>query len=252
MIDEFVNKVICGDAIEILSQLPDESVDLVLTDPPYFISREGLFLSRKVNGKERGINLDFGEWDRKWKSDEEFFAWVEQWFKEIARIMKPNTWIYIFFDKQRLGYFDLLLAPKYGLTGRTIFCWIKQNPPPSFRKVNFVSATEMAWVGSKGNPKIKNFLHQKQMVNYFVTPNKSAYGETKHPTEKPISLFKHLILVNSLENDIVLDPFFGSGTTGIAALQLNRRFVGIEIDPEYVKIAEERIEKIQTNEKIPF
>lgn len=252
MIERFANQIICGDVIEVLSQLPSESVDLVLTDPPYFISQKDLVLTRKFKGKLKNINLDYGEWDRQWKTEEEFFGWVEKWFKELARIMKPNTWIYIFFDKQRLGYFDLILGPKYGIKGRNLFCWVKQNPVPSFRKMNFVSAIELAWVGSKGRPKIKNFLYQKEMANYFVTPNKAGYGHTTHPTEKPVSLFQRLIQVNSLENDIVLDPFFGSGTTGVAALSLNRRFIGIEINPEYVKIAEERIKKIQNNAQIPF
>lgn len=239
------NKIICGDCLEVLKTLPDESIDAIITDPPYMISQSGKSIGRKSLSskswkREMNIKLDFGVWDN-FHSEEEFFNFTESWFKECVRVLKPKGWMYIFFDKQKIGYFDLLLSKKYGMKGRTIFSWLKSNPVPSFRKVNWLSASEFIWVGSKGECRLKNFLQQKEMFNYMITPNKSSYGETKHPTEKPIVLIEKLIKVNSNEGDIILDPFLGSGTTAVACLKLNRDFIGIEKEDEYVKIAEARI-----------
>lgn len=243
--DDFIDKIICGDCLELMKYLPDNSVDLVILDPPYKISIEGNKIIRTYkhyNWKRRSdIGFDFGKWDRNWKDDEEFFAWVELWFKECARVMKDGAWIYIFFDKQKTGIFDLYLAPKYEIKARTIYVWVKSNPVPSFRKVNWNSGTEHIWVGSKGDSKLKNFLYQKYMSNYMITPNASAYKETGHPTEKPLKLIKHLIEVNSNEGDTVLDCFMGSGTLPVACVELNRHFIGMEISPEYCKIAEQRL-----------
>lgn len=229
---EMSDIIIRGDCREILKSIPDETIDCIITDPPYMISQKGKSIGRKslsskTHKRNMDIKLDFGEWDQ-FKTEEDFFKFTEDWFRECARVLKPKGWIYVFFDKQKIGYFDLILSKKYGLKGRTIFAWLKSNPVPSFRKVNWLSASEFIWVGSKGDCKLKNFLMQKEMFNYMITPNKSAYGETEHPTEKPLSVIKKLILVNSNENDLILDPFAGSGTTLIACKELNRRYIGIE------------------------
>ncbi|MDI6732348.1 MAG: site-specific DNA-methyltransferase [Planctomycetota bacterium] len=225
--------------------MPDESIDLILTDPPYNISQEGKAIYRdikKYRWKRRtNIGLDFGEWDRKWKNDKEYFDWVALWFKECCRVLKEGAWIYIFFDKQKTGLFDLMLAPANNIKSRCIYVWAKTNPVPSFRKVNWNSATEHIWVGSKGKSKLKNFKHQKYMSNYFLSPNASAYKETEHPTEKPLKLMRHLIEVNSNPGDTIMDIFMGSGTTGVACKELGRNFIGIELSPKYCEIAERRI-----------
>jgi DNA modification methylase len=247
-ISEFINKVIQGDSLEILKEIPNESVDLVITDPPYAISQRGKEISRKSLSskswkRDTSIKLDFGKWDN-FETEEDFFEFTESWFKECVRVLKPKGWIYIFFDKQKIGYFDLLLAPKYNIKSRTIFAWLKTNPTPSFRKVNWLSASEFIWVGSKGKSKLKNFLAQKEMFNYMLTPNKSAYGKTEHPTEKPLSLIEKFILTSSNEDDIVLDPFLGSGTTAVACKKLGRKFIGIEKEQKYVDIANKRLNSI--------
>jgi len=247
-IEEFENRIIQGDALELLKTFPDDSIDLIVTDPPYFISQKGNNISRKnlsskAHKRNSDIKLDFGEWDH-FDDDKAFLEFTENWFKECVRILKPKSWIYIFFDKQKVGYFDLFLAPKYGIKARTIFVWAKTNPVPSFRKVNWISSTEFAWVGSKGESKIKNFLTQKEMYNYALTPNKSAYGKTEHPTEKPESVITRFIKASSSEGDIVLDPFVGSGTTAVVAKKFNRKYIGIENSPTYCKTAEERLRRI--------
>lgn len=252
MIEMEINKIHNIDCIEGLKQLGDNSIDLIITDPPYMISQKGNKIIRKnLNSKSMkrnmDIKLDFGAWDN-FETEKEFFNFTESWFKECSRVLKPKGWIYIFFSKEKIGYFDLLLSKKYGLKTRTIFTWIKSNPCPSFRKVNYNSGTEFIYVGSKGECKIKNFLKQVEMNNYMITPNKSSYGETEHPTEKPLILIKRFIETSSNINDIVLDCFVGGGTIPLACKQLNRNFIGFEIDKNYFNIANKRLEQSNLKE----
>lgn len=245
----------CGNCIDILQSFPSESIDLLLTDPPYKISMDGNKITRTYKHykwkRNSDIQLDYGEWDRQWTNDKEYFSWVEQWFAESVRILKEKSWIYIFFDKLKIGIFDLYLAPKYNIKSRTIYVWVKSNPVISFRKVSWNSGTEFIWVGSKGEGKLKNFLEQKYMANYFIYPNASVYKKTKHPTEKPEKLLERLVLVNTNENEIILDPFFGSGTLGVVAERLGRRWIGIELNEEYCEMAKNRI-KIEISEQRLF
>ena len=246
-----------GDCIELLKNLPDNSVDIVIADPPYNISQKDKVLNRKTLSskamrRNSGVTLDFGEWDR--KDEDEYYLFTETWLKECVRILKPKGWLYSFFSTQRTGYFTdprIGLFREYGIKYRTTITWHKTNPVPSVMKVNYLSSTEHIVVGSKGEAKIPNFLNQIYMHNFFETPNASIYGETKHPTEKPISLIKWLIKTGSKEGDAVLDPFMGSGTTGIACKMLNRTFIGFELSREYFDIAEKRLKrpvKISTDE----
>ena len=240
----------CGDCREILKRIPNDLVNLLVTDPPYGISQKGEKISRTnfrhLNVKRTSdIKLDFGEWDH-FQSLDEFIGFTESWFKECIRILKNKSWIYVFFDKMKTGIFDIFLAPKYNLKSRTIFVWCKTNPTPSFRKVNWISATEFVWVGSKGETKLKNFLNQKDMYNYMLTPNKSSYKKTEHLTEKPEILISKFVLTSSLENEIVLDPFAGSGTTLVVAEKLGRKWIGIEISKDYCDIIVKRLKASRT------
>jgi len=239
--------LIQGDALKILPRIPDESVDLVVTDPPYNISQESKRLTRSnllssMHKRQADILLDFGEWDR--KSEEKYKKFTEQWFLECKRVMKQKAWFFSFFSKERIGFFTDPINGffvKNGFKTRTVITWCKTNPVPSFRKMNFLSATEFIVVGSKGKAKITNFLEQKNMKNYFMTPNSSVWQETQHPTEKPITLIKWIIRICSNENDTILDPFLGSGTTMKACLELKRNCIGIEINPEYINITKKRL-----------
>lgn len=239
--------LIQGDALKVLKKIPDESVDLVITDPPYNISQDNKRLSRKnlsskTHKRSSDIILDFGDWDK--MDEKEYKDFTEKWFSEVVRVLKSKSWFLSFFSKERIGYFtDPLdgLFKKYGFKTRTIITWCKSNPTPSFRKVNFLSSTEFIVVGSKGKCKVKNFLEQKHMKNYFITPNSSIWKETTHPTEKPISIIKWLIKILSNEGDTILDTFLGSGTTMKAGLELRRNVIGIEIEPKYIEIVKKRL-----------
>ena len=116
---------------------------------------------------------------------------------------------------------------------------------PSVYRRNYLSATEVAFIGSKGKtPWIFNFTTQQEMHNVMTTPNKSIYGETCHPCEKPVKLLEHFIHIHTNEDMVILDPFMGSGSTGVACINTNRKFIGIEKNDKYFAIAKERIEKV--------
>jgi DNA modification methylase len=238
---DIVNNIICGDCLELLKNIPDNSIDLIITDPPYMISQKSN-ISRKSFGK-CDLMLNFGEWDI-FKSEVDYKNFTESWFRECVRILKPKSWMYVFFSKEKIGYFPLEFASKYGMNTKNIFTWIKSNITPSIRKMNYLSSVEFIWVGSKGDSRIKNFLQQKEMVNYMITPNSSVYGVSGHPNEKPEILVSRFVLTSSYENEVVLDPFIGSGTTAVVCKKLNRRYIGIEKNPEYIEMAKKRLSVI--------
>jgi len=246
-----INKIILGDCIEIMKNIPDNSIDCIITDPPYNISKENDNRDRsKLNSpimrRESPLKYDFGEWDN--KTRDEFLEFTKTWLKECCRVLKDNGTIISFFNKEDISFLGWT-AKDYGIRTRTILSWHKTNPVPSFRKVNYLSACEFLWIGSKGKWTF-NFKQQKEMHNFFETSNKSAYGETSHPTEKPLSLIKHLIEIHTNKENLVLDCFGGSGTTAISCLELGRNFILIEREREYCDIAENRIKLFLKQRKL--
>lgn len=252
-----INNIYLMDDLEFLKQIDDNSVDLILTDPPYNISQDGIQINRtnldsKLHKRKSSVDLDFGDWDK--RSEDNFYDFTENWFKECMRILKDGSWFFSFFSKERVGYFTDPrngFFKQYGFKTRTIISWHKTNPTPSFRKMNFLSSCEHIVVGTKGEGRIPNFLYQKEMHNFYETSNSSIYGCTTHPTEKPLELIKWLIKIGSNEQDLILDPFIGSGTTAIASIMLNRKFIGSDNNQEYFKIAQKRINGLP-NTKLQF
>lgn len=244
-----LNKIYNEDCIEGMKKLEDNSVDCIITDPPYNISklndnRDRSKLNSPIMRRKSPLKYDFGDWDN--KTREEFLEFTQSWLSECCRVLKDGGTIISFFNKEDISFLGWT-AREFGIRTRTIFSWHKTNPVPSFRKVNYLSACEFLWVGSKGEKSWTfNFKQQKKMHNFFESPNKSVYGETIHPTEKPKSLIKHLIEVHTSEKDIILDPFMGSGTTAVVCKQLNRNFIGFEISEEYCNMANKRIEEQET------
>lgn len=241
-----VNEIIWGDCLDVMGHFPNESFDLILTDPPYNISklndnRDRSKLNSPIMRRESPLKYDFGEWDN--KSREEFLEFTTKWLKECCRVLKDGGTFISFFNKEDISFLGWE-AKKCGLRTRTIFTWCKSNPVPSFRKVNYLSATEFIWIGSKGEKAWTfNFKMQKEMKNYMVTSNGSCYKQSKHPTEKPLSLTNHLIEIHSNPNDFILDPFAGSGTTIVSARELGRKFVGIENNQDYIRMINRRLEQ---------
>ena len=220
-----------GDCIELLDNIPDGSVDLILTDPPYNISQKGKELKRSTFNapairRSKNIRLDFGDWDL--MDRQNFLKFTKTWFTK----------------KEDIGYL-IHLGKSNDCRYRTIYTWHKTNPTPSILRVNYLSSTEFIFIGSKGQKQWTfNYSMPQEMHNFFETANSSVYGETTHPTEKPISLMEHFIRIHTNENDTVLDCFMGSGTTGVAAVNLRRKFIGIEKNAEYFNIAKERIDNV--------
>ena len=251
--DKYINQIINADCLDILKQLPDKSIDLVLTDPPYNISklndnRDRSKLNSPILRREKPLNYDFGDWDN--IERQEFLDFTKNWLLECIRVLKNGGTIisfFIYFDISYLGW----IGRENDIRTRTIYTWHKTNSVPSFRKVNYLSACEFAWIGSKGEKSWTfNFDFQKEMHNFFETPNASAYKQTEHPTEKPISIFSKFINVHTNPNDLVLDCFSGSGTTAIACHNLKRRFICIEKDYDYWKASVERLKDAQSQLKL--
>lgn len=244
-------KLYHADCLDVLPLIPDKSVDLVLTDPPYNISKENDNRDRsKLNSpimrRSSPLKYDFGDWDNLGR--QEFLDFTKQWLLLSIEKLILNGTIISFFNKEDISFLGCVAKEK-NIRTRTIISWHKTNPVPSFRQVNYLSACEFIWLGSYEKWKF-NFGYQKDMHNFFETGNSSGYGVTEHPTEKPISLLTWLIKNHTDENDLILDPFLGSGTTAVAAEDLNRRWIGIEKEEKYCELAAKRIENFLAQGKL--
>lgn len=218
--------LILGDCNIALKTLETNSVDCIITDPPYGITggRGNVF---KKAGKMTAFYI--GEWDKSLPLD---------WIKEAIRVLKPGCWIVIFTANLSVTKVWETIEEAGG-NCKQLFYWVKTNPPPQPRK-NFCSAIETAVLATKGA--VKKWNSGGWNLNYHITPTVNGKVRTNHPTQKPVALMEYLINILTEKGDVVLDPFMGSGTTGIACEQLGRNFVGIEIDEHYFNIAKERIE----------
>lgn len=239
-----MNKIICGDALYELRNIPTESIDLIITDPPYNVSTD-LKIDRSRWGKKQKrkaiINFNYGEWDK--KTDDEFYQFTSEWWCECKRVLKKGGSIYIFFTKELISWFHEWRGND--IKTKNIISWIKSNPLPAFNRTNYRSAVEFIYFGQKDGGKATfNFGQQKDMKNWFEYPLVQGKKRTKHPTQKPLELIQKFIEVSSNKGDIVLDPFIGSGTTAVAAKMSDRNYIGIEKNPEYVKITNERINSV--------
>ena len=241
-----MEKLFNGDCMIEMQKLIDDGVqvDLILTDPPYNVSklndtRDRSKMGSPIMRRKKPLNYDFGAWDN--MERQEFLDFTNDWYNLCVQLLRDGGTMISFFSKEDVNFLGWI-GKEYGMRTRTIFTWHKTNPVPSFWKVNYLSSCEYVWIGSKGETAWTfNFKQQKEMHNFFETPNKSSYGVTKHPTEKPLNMIEHLLEIHSNPNDLVLDCFMGSGTTGVACRNLNRDFIGIEMDTDYFEMAKNRI-----------
>jgi len=215
------------DALSYLKTIKDNSIDLILTDPPYLISKDSNFTSGGGAKKFQGISFDFGEWDKK-----DFK--LDLIIKEYKRVLKKGGTIIVFYDFFKITeLYNLYIKNKFKQL--RIIEWIKTNPVPINAKINYLSGVrEIALVGVKGSNNTFNSYCDKGIYHYPIPHSKSrTKNGIKHPTKKPLKLFEDLILKHSNEGDIVLDTFLGSGTTAQAAINTNRIFKGCEINKDY-------------------
>jgi len=240
------NKIIQGDCIKEMKKLPENSVDAIITDPPYKLDfKPAIDLHGRKAFYESAKDMN---WDK--LNIKELY---ENIFPEFNRILKGNGSIIIFVRTEWLTY-CLDEAERNGFKIKATITWHKTNPVPQVRKKNYLSSTEsILWFSRWNEEKIVftfNFKNQKEMHNFVEFPICSGKERTKHPTQKPLKLIERLIEIHTNEGNLVLDPFLGSGTTAIACLKLNRKFIGIEKEEEYFKIANARIKPYLSQLKI--
>ncbi|MGI6360428.1 MAG: DNA (cytosine-5-)-methyltransferase [Acholeplasmatales bacterium] len=209
-------------------------VDAIITDPPFNISKDNNFTT--LNNPRTGI--DFGHWDNNFD--------VCGWIKDYVELLNKNASIIIFCSYLYISFIASELN-KYGVEVKDIIIWKKTNPMPRNRDRRYVQDMEFAIWGVKKDAKwvFNKPLNVPYLRSIYESSVVSGTEKVGHPTQKSLKVFKEIIQVHTNENAIILDPFMGSGTTGVAALELNRKFIGIEVNPNYYEIALNRILKVK-------
>lgn len=224
-----------GDAYAYLASMPPASVDLILTDPPYNLGPYST--GNIVMSWRKDFNNNVAEWDADFDP-----ARVRE---DFVRILRPTGNLFAFTSYNMLGRWHEVFDPAFDTF--QFMVWHKTNPPPKLYRAGFLNACELivcAW--NKGHT--WNFGRQRDMHNFIEAPicmGSERWRDPPHPTQKPLSVLRRLISLASNPGDLVLDPFMGVGSTGVAAIELGRRFVGVEIDSAYFRAAETRIRAAQ-------
>jgi len=221
-----------ADSYNHIKTIPAASVDLILTDPPYNLSPYSTGNMKFKWRKE--INNDLADWDKK-----EFIP--KHWVDEFKRILKPTGNIFAFTSYNLLGKWHEAFDPEFDTF--QFMVWHKTNPAPKIRRAGFLNSCELIICMWNKNH-TWNFSKQNEMHNFIETPicmGLERLKDPKHPTQKPIKVLERIIKLATKEGDVVYDPFMGVGSTGIAALNLRRKFIGVEIDKKYHKAAKQRL-----------
>jgi len=216
-----INDIYHGDCLDLMKKIPNESIDMILTDPPYSINFRSGYRKNKYDAIKNDDNLN----------------WLDTFVNEAFRVAKNNTTHYVFCSFHNIDKFKAAFQKKF--TVKNLLVWVKNNTSMGDLKANYASRTEFILLLGKGR-RLINGKRSDNILEFKRTGNKL------HPTEKPVDLLKHLISKFSDINDVVLDPFAGSGSTLVAAKEMNRRYIGIEIDKKYFEIAKNRLESVKT------
>ncbi|GMV37607.1 MAG: methyltransferase [Fimbriimonadales bacterium] len=237
-------RLFLGDSLSLLSGFPPETFDLIFADPPYFLSSGGTTCHAG-----RMVSVDKGAWDKP-PPPEQIHEFNVEWLRLCKRVLKPDGTIWVsgtLHNIYSVGYAMQTL----GLRILNDIAWFKVNPPPNLGCRCFAHATETILWASKGKRAKHTFNYEemkrangnRQMQSLWHIPppgpGEKRYG--KHPTQKPEALLSRIIAASSLPGGFVLDPFCGSGTTGVACVRLGRVFVGIELERDYIDVAKQRI-----------
>jgi modification methylase len=248
------NRILHGDCVAELAQLPSASIDLVFADPPYNLQLDGDLL-RPNNSIVDGVHQD---WD-KFADFATYDRFSQAWLAECRRVLKPDGAIWVIGSYHNIFRLGVTLQDQgYWILNDVI--WRKTNPMPNFRGRRFTNAHEtLIWAGRQQSSKytfnyesLKALNDDLQMRSDWLFPIcagperlKDDGGRKAHPTQKPEALLHRLLLASTNPGDVVLDPFFGTGTTGAVAKRLGRRWIGIERDLDYAAAAAERIANVQ-------
>jgi modification methylase len=246
-----IDQVLRGDCLEVLKGLPSASVDMVFADPPYNLQLGGDLL-RPDNSKVDAVDDD---WD-KFSDFAAYDAFTRAWLAECRRVLRPEGTIWVigsYHNVFRLG----TAIQDLGFWVLNDVVWRKSNPMPNFKGTRFTNAHEtLIWAARSRDQKrytfnydaLKAFNEDVQMRSDWTLALctgeeriKGEDGKKAHPTQKPEALLHRVLLSASRPGDVILDPFFGTGTTGAAAKRLGRHFIGVERDETYAKVAEDRI-----------
>ena len=244
------DEILMGDCIAEMARLPDKSVDMIFADPPYNLQLGG-DLFRPEGSRVDAVDDDWDKFDSLATYDD----FTREWLAEARRVLKDNGTIWVigsYHNIFRVG--ALLQDAEFWILNDVI--WRKANPMPNFRGTRFTNAHEtLIWCAKDEKARytfnyraMKALNDDLQMRSDWVLPICSGQERVKgedglkaHPTQKPESLLYRILLACTKPGDVVLDPFFGTGTTGAVARRLGRRWIGIEREPSYVKVARERI-----------
>jgi modification methylase len=249
-----LNTILDGDCIEAMNSLPEASVDLIFADPPYNLQLRG-DLHRPDNSKVDAVDNDWDHFD----SFAVYDKFTKEWLKAARRLLKPNGAIWVIGSYHNIFRVGAALQDA-GFWILNDVVWRKSNQMPNFRGKRLTNAHEtMIWAGKDENSKytfnyeaLKALNEGIQMRSDWVLPIcngherlKNAEGDKAHPTQKPESLLHRVLVGSTNPGDVVLDPFFGTGTTGAVAKMLGRDFIGIEREEEYRKVAHKRIASVR-------
>jgi modification methylase len=252
-LEPWIDQILRGDSIDILQQLPENSVDLVFADPPYNLQLQQE-LWRPNHTHVNGVNEDWDQFD----DFDAYDAFTRAWLLGGRRVMKTTGTLWIsgtYHNIFRVGN----LLQNLGFWILNTITWFKPNAMPNFRGTRLKNDVEFViWAKYSESSTytfhhhlMKQFNDQKQLGSVWTIPVcggaerlKDANGKKLHPTQKPEELLKRILLASSDVGDVVLDPFLGSGTTAAVAKQLRRRWIGIERDDIYIQAAQKRIDQI--------
>jgi DNA modification methylase len=250
--DYDINSIVLGDCIKLLERIPDNSIDLIFADPPYNLQLNA-DLYRPNQTKVDAVN---DEWD-KFDSKEEYDIFCRQWLSECHRVLKNTGSIWVigtYHNIYRVG--TILQDLNFWLLNDIV--WIKTNPMPNFKGTRFNNAHEtLIWATKSQSSRYTFHYHSMKVMNDDLQMRSDwlipicqgserikVNGAKAHSTQKPEELLYRIILSTSNVNDIVLDPFSGSGTTAAVAKKLGRKFIGFEREEFYVKVSDERLAKV--------
>ena len=211
----------CSDCLKILPTIPSNSVDLVLTDPPYNV----------------GLKYDLHNDSM---PDEDYYLWCKKWLMECCRVLRDNHYAIIFTGDIKSFYVHKALMES-GLTFHHFLKWNKLRGQKSLSGTNLFYRTELAFLASKGKPDT-HLINRKKFYEDTLTTTPNRDDVVDHPAHRPVELYKSIIDGFTQKDDTVLDCFLGSGSNGMAAKELGRRFIGIEISPKYFEMAKCRID----------
>jgi site-specific DNA-methyltransferase (adenine-specific) len=243
-----------GDCLQILDIIPENSIDMIFADPPYMLSNDGFSCQ-----SGRRVNVNKGKWDESNGFDVDAF-FHNKWISACHRVLKPEGTIWIsgtYHSIYQCGY--ILQKNKFHILND--IAWFKPNASPNL-SCRFFTASHETIIWARKDKKAKHTFNYDAMKNglfpedklkkentqmrsvwSIASPKNSEKEYGKHPTQKPLDILKRIVLASTNENDIILDPFSGSGTTGVACRCLkNRKFIGIEIDQDYCELTKKRLE----------